>query len=214
MANSPISGLPAASTITGADLFVLEQNGTAKRLSGGQLASFIDRYVMDVTVHDLDAGATPTAVYDRITGALELGIPKGNSIVSITEDNSGHVVYTWADGSTAVCELIRGETGMSAFQYAQSAGYEGSETDFAQLQLDLYQASLNEQERVQAEQTRQSDYTYMMNRLNTKLNDLDTMAEQAGMGFRFVAGTNPNSGTLHIDLNTPYVSNTTLRLEV
>ncbi len=214
MANSPISGLPAASTINAVDLFVLEQNGVAKKLAGGQLAGFIDRYIMDVTVHDLPAGAIPTAEYDRITGSLQLGIPKGNSIVSITEDNSGHVVYTWADGSTATCELIKGDTGKSAYDYAVEQGYDGSESDFAAIQYGLSQAAINENARVQAEQQRVTDYTYMMNRLTAKLNDLDTMAADAGMGFTFVPGTDPTNGTLHIALTTPYVSNTTLRLEV
>ena len=173
MANSPIRLLPAAEEINGIDLFVLEQGGVAKRLSGAKLASFIDRQVMDVSVHDLSANTEPTVDYDRITGKLELGIPKGNSIVSITLSKDDKVVFTWADGSTVELDAIRGETGKSAYDYAVEQGYTGSELDFATLQINLHQAALNEDERVQAEAKRKSDYATMMERLDNKLEQLD-----------------------------------------
>jgi len=186
MANSPIRLLPAVSEIGGADLFVLEQNGKAMKLSGAKLTEFIDRQVMDVSVHDLSANTEPTAEYDRITGKLELGIPKGNSIVSITLNSEDKVVFTWADGSTVELDAVRGETGMSAYQYAVENGYEGSETEFAELQVNLYNASLNEDERVQAEAKRKSDYANMMARLDNKLAQLDQIENRLECS---VAGT-------------------------
>lgn len=173
MANSPIRLLPTATEIMGIDLFVLEQGGVAKKLSGAKLTEFIDRQIMDVDVHDLSANSEPTAEYDRITGKLKIGIPKGNSIVSIKLSSDDKVVFTWADGNEVALDAIRGETGKSAYQYAVEQGYTGSETDFATLQLNLYQASLNEDERVQAEAKRKSDYANMMERLDNKLEQLD-----------------------------------------
>lgn len=178
MANKPIGSLTEALSITDVDLFVLEQNGEAKKLTGETLTQFIDRQVMDITVHDLSATAKPTAIYDRITGKLELGIPQGNSIVSISLNKNNQVVYTWADGTTIALETIKGDTGKSAYQYAVEQGYKGSETEFATLQINLYNASLNENERVQAEAKRKTDYNYMMDRLDKKLSDLDRIEQR------------------------------------
>ena len=186
MANSPIRLLPAIQEIGGADLFVLEQNGKAMKLSGAKLTEFIDRQVMDVKVHGLSAISDPTASYDRITGKLELGIPKGNSIVSISLNSEDKVVFKWADGSTVDLDAVRGETGMSAYQYAVENGYTGSEIEFAELQVNLYNASLNEDERVQAEAKRKSDYANMMARLDNKLAQLDQIENRLECS---VAGT-------------------------
>lgn len=173
MANSPIRSLVAAEEINGIDLFVLEQNGIAKRLSGAKLTEFIDRQVLDVKVHDLSATAKPTVDYDRITGVLNIGIPKGNSIKSISLSKDDKVVFTWDDGKTVELDAIRGETGKSAYDYAKENGYTGSETDFATLQVNLYNASLNEDERVQAEAKRKRDYASMMEKLDNRLAQLD-----------------------------------------
>lgn len=172
MANKPIGALELASAIMDADLFVLEQGGKAKRLTGATLTDFINRNVISVSVHDLSYGSKPTATYDKITGRLDLGVPKGNSIVSISMNRDNKIVYTWADGSTVALDAIKGDTGKSAFQYAVEQGYKGSETDFATLQINLYNASLNEDTRVQAEAKRKQDYDYMMTRLNGKLEEL------------------------------------------
>lgn len=192
MANSQIRLLPAATEITGIDLFVLEQGGKARKLSGAKLTEFINRNVMDVKVHDLSANSAPTADYDRITGKLILGIPKGNSIVSIALSNDDKVVFTWADGNKVELDAIRGETGKSAYQYAVEQGYTGSETDFATLQINLYNASLNENERVEAENKRKADYASMMDRLDAKLEQLDQIEsrmECAVVGTTLVINT-------------------------
>lgn len=175
MADSPIGGLAAVEQIYDADLFVLEQNGEAMKLSGAKLTDFIDRQVMDITVHELATTATPTAVYDRITGKLDLGIPKGNGIRSISVNANDQIVYLFDDGTSVAVERIKGDTGMSAYQYAVSQGYTGSETDFATLQINLYEASLNEDERVQAEAERESNYAYMMNKVDQKISQMDQL---------------------------------------
>lgn len=179
MADQAISSLVLAEIINDADLFVLEQDGKAKKLSGAKLTEFIDRELIDVEVHDLSFTSKPTASYDRITGKLSLGIPKGNSIVAININDNDEVVFTWADGSTVTCGTVKGDTGKSAYDYAVEKGYTGTETDFATLQLNLYEASKNEAERVEAEKVRNENYTYMMNQVQQKLDDLDSLMEYA-----------------------------------
>lgn len=85
MADSTIGSLPSIQTMQTADLFILEQNGTAKKLSGAQLSSFIDRQVVAVSVVERAATDSFTASYNATTGALVLGIPRGVGIASISD---------------------------------------------------------------------------------------------------------------------------------
>lgn len=78
MADKQITELAEATTITGVDLFVLEQDGTAKKLTGQKLLDFVTLSVVNVTVTTLPAGSQATAVYDKATGILSLGIPQGD----------------------------------------------------------------------------------------------------------------------------------------
>lgn len=84
MADSTIGSLPAIEIMQNADLLVLEQNGTAKKLSGQQLSSFIDRQIVSVTVVERAATETYTATYNRDTGELIIGIPRGVGISTIS----------------------------------------------------------------------------------------------------------------------------------
>ena len=84
MADSTIGSLPAIEIMQNADLFVLEQNGTAKKLSGQQLSSYIDRQIVSVTVVERAATETYTATYNRDTGELIIGIPRGVGISNIS----------------------------------------------------------------------------------------------------------------------------------
>lgn len=77
MADKTISDLIQALQITGEDLFVLEQNGEAKKLKGRTLLDFITLSVVSVTVTTLPAGSSATATYDKSTNTLALGIPQG-----------------------------------------------------------------------------------------------------------------------------------------
>lgn len=199
-----IGALPLADEIRAVDLFVLEQNGTAKKLEGSTLTRFIDRNIVDMSVSSLDYGVRPTAEFDKITGKLKLGIPKGNSIVSISLNKNNQVVYTWADGSSIALETIKGDTGKSAYQYAVEQGYKGSETDFATLQITLFQAAEKENERIEAETKRKKDYADMMNRLENKLSDLDKIESRLDCT---IAGT-----TLILNMIDTSVVDTTLML--
>ena len=202
MADSAIGSLQAAENILDADLFVLEQSGVAKKLSGATLRGFINRDLLDVTVNELLTTQTPTVEYDRITGTLILGIPKGRGITNAYVDRYYNLVMEWDDGTTTTVGTVQGKTGKSAYDYAVEQGYEGTETDFATLQINLYNASLNEDERVQAEAQRVEEYNYMMNRLNQKITAMDNLVHRADAR---VVGT-----TLILTRLGVFVANTTL----
>lgn len=78
MADKAITDLTQALQITGEDLFVLEQSGKAKKLKGATLLDFVTLNVVSVTVTTLPAGSSATAIYDKSTGTLALGIPQGS----------------------------------------------------------------------------------------------------------------------------------------
>ena len=77
MADKTIGDLTQAESIGGEDLFVLQQNGEAKKLKGEQLMDYVTLSVISVTVETLPAGSQATATYNKTTGALSLGIPQG-----------------------------------------------------------------------------------------------------------------------------------------
>lgn len=77
MADKTIGDLTQAESIGSEDLFVLQQNGEAKKLKGSQLIDYVTFNVISVTVETLPAGSQATATYNETTGALSLGIPQG-----------------------------------------------------------------------------------------------------------------------------------------
>ena len=77
MADKRIDDLTQATQITKADLFVLQQAGEAKKLTGETLLDFVTLSVVTVTVSTLPPGSDATAAYDKNTGTLALGIPQG-----------------------------------------------------------------------------------------------------------------------------------------
>ena len=99
-----ISDLTQASQITGEDLFVLQQNGEAKKLKGKTLLDFVTLSVVSVTVTTLPAGSSATATYDKSTGTLALGIPQGS------KGDTGDTGATGATGPQGE-QGVQGETG-------------------------------------------------------------------------------------------------------
>lgn len=95
MADSTIGNLPAASQITANDLFVLEQNGEAKKLLGSILTDYVDRDVVDVQVTSVLPTLNPTALFDAETGVLTLGIPRGLGIANIQKTNTSGLTDTY-----------------------------------------------------------------------------------------------------------------------
>ena len=78
MADKTIGDLTQAESIGSEDLFVLEQGGEAKKLKGEQLIDYVTMDVVSVTASTLPAGSPATASYNKATGVLALGIPKGD----------------------------------------------------------------------------------------------------------------------------------------
>lgn len=78
MAEKAISELTQATEITNDDLFVLQQGNEAKKLKGATLLDFLTLSVISVTATTLPAGSPATASYNKATGVLALGIPKGD----------------------------------------------------------------------------------------------------------------------------------------
>ncbi len=104
MADKAITDLTQATQITDDDLFVLEQGGMAKKLKGETLLDFVTLSVVKVTVATLPAGSDATAAYDKSTGTLALGIPKGD------KGATGDTGATGATGPQGE-QGIQGETG-------------------------------------------------------------------------------------------------------
>lgn len=179
MADSPIGALQSATVLNDEDLLVLEQNGTAKNLSGATLKSFVDRDIVSMQVYERDVNTSPEVNYDRITGVMRLGIPKTNGIAEALIDQNYNLVLVMDSGDRITVGTVQGETGKSAYDYAREHGYTGTETEYAQLMVDLYNASLNEQQRVQAEQERNEQYTEIYNNTLERLERFDKLMEYA-----------------------------------
>ena len=104
MADKAISDLTQALQITNEDLFVLQQNGKAKKLKGATLLDFVTLNVVSVTVTTLPAGSSATATYDKSTGTLALGIPQGS------KGDTGATGATGATGPQGK-QGVQGKTG-------------------------------------------------------------------------------------------------------
>lgn len=78
MADKAINDLVQASQITDDDLFVLQQQGAAKKLKGKTLLEFLTFNVLRVSVETLPTGSQATATFNPNNGTLTLGIPRGD----------------------------------------------------------------------------------------------------------------------------------------
>lgn len=179
MADSPVGSLPQATVINDADLFVLEQDGAAKKLTGTLLTNYIDRNLVSVSVVPLPADGTARAEYNRVTGALVLYIPRGNGISNIYNDENNNTVVEMEDGNTISFNLVKGDTGKSAYEYACEQGYSGTETEYAQMMAELYQAGVNEQIREQNETERTEVFQNMMDQVQAKMDAFDDLVDYA-----------------------------------
>lgn len=77
MADKAINDLVQALQITDDDLFVLQQQGAAKKLKGKTLLEFLTFNVLRVSVETLPTGSQATATFNPNNGTLTLGIPMG-----------------------------------------------------------------------------------------------------------------------------------------
>ena len=125
MADKTIGDLTQAESIGSEDLFVLQQNGEAKKLKGSQLIDYVTFNVISVTVETLPAGSQATATYNEATGTLSLGIPQGEqgnigpantlTIGTVTSGAEASATIT-GDAPNQVLNLVlqRGEQGDAA----------------------------------------------------------------------------------------------------
>ena len=125
MADKTIGDLTQAESIGGEDLFVLQQNGEAKKLKGHKLIDYVTFNVISVTAETLPAGSQATATYNEATGTLSLGIPQGEqgnigpantlTIGSVTSGAEASATIT-GDAPNQVLNLVlqQGEQGSAA----------------------------------------------------------------------------------------------------
>lgn len=127
--NVPISQLPAASQINDADMFALEQSGTAKKLLGSLLKQFVTGPIESLTVSSvtLSPGANPTV--EKTGGGanpynIKFGLPQANSITSITKTGaSGNVdtyTITFTNGTTVTFTVTNGASTVKVNDVVQS----------------------------------------------------------------------------------------------
>ena len=100
MADKTIGDLTQAESIGSEDLFVLQQNGEAKKLKGEQLMDYVTLSVISVTAETLPAGSQATATYNKTTGELYLGIPQGEQGVKGDTGARGEVGPQGETGAT------------------------------------------------------------------------------------------------------------------
>lgn len=179
MADSPVGSLPQATQLNDVDLFVLEQGGTAKKLTGTLLTNYIDRKLVSVNVVQLNPDQTARAEYNRVTGALTLYIPRGNGVANIYNGENNNTVVVLEDGTSISFNLVKGDTGKSAYEYAVEQGFSGSETEYARMMAELYQAGVNEQVRENNETERIEVFQDMMGQVQTKMDAFDQMVDYA-----------------------------------
>lgn len=119
MADSPISSLPAVGNLANgqpdiqtADLFALEQNSTAKKLTGEQITKFVDRNVQSYDGQIVASDAAGGATYNSSTQKLTLVLPHGPGIKEVVApSNPGQPGAT--DTYTLIGEDVRTTNGLT-----------------------------------------------------------------------------------------------------
>ena len=75
--NKWIGELPVATSIDGNDMFVVEQDGTAKQVKGNTVKAYTTLDIVSASATTLEPGSPATAAFNAATKILTLGIPKG-----------------------------------------------------------------------------------------------------------------------------------------
>lgn len=105
MADKSINDLTLAEDIYPNDYFLLQQNGTAKKLAGNTLTQFVTRDVVDINVETIPYDGTPQSTYDPDTHTLDMQVQRGPGIQSIEKTSSEGVTDTYTvttqDGEVA-----------------------------------------------------------------------------------------------------------------
>ena len=140
MADKPISGLPAAEQITAPDLFVLEQAGTAKKLTGQILLNWLTAAADGHGGISGIAKVSTSGLADtyRITLAdttyYDFVVTNGRGISSIKKTSTSGLVDTYTityndgtSGTFTVTNGAKGEKGDNAYIWIKYASQEPTE---------------------------------------------------------------------------------------
>ena len=125
MADKTISELIAATNITQSDLFVLEQNNVAKKLTGqtliNDLLAALDGHGGIYSIEKTGTvGLTDTYTItfaDTTTATFE--VVNGKSISTAEVNDSYQLVLTFNDGTSYTSGSIRGQTGTNFYGYVK-----------------------------------------------------------------------------------------------
>lgn len=119
MADKPISSLPPVDNlpneqpdIESGDLFVLEQNNVAKKVSGEQLTKFISRNVQNYDGVIVGSTAGGGASYNPTTQTLTLELPHGPGIKQVVAPENPHQPGA-VDTYTLISDDIRTTDGLT-----------------------------------------------------------------------------------------------------
>lgn len=140
MADKAISELTAAAQVTPTDLFVLEQNGTAKKLTGqileNWLVSFADGHggIQSIVKTGTSGLVDTYTVTLADTTAITYTVTNGNGISSIVKESVSGLVdiykITYTDGTSqtfTVTNGAKGDTGDAAYVWVKYASQEPTE---------------------------------------------------------------------------------------
>lgn len=121
MADQAISELLAAATVTQSDLFVLEQNGTAKKLTGQTLINDLLRAldghggIQSITKVNTDVLQDTYRILFADTTFVDFVVTNGRGVTSITKTNTVDLVdyysINYNDGSSQTFEVANGAKG-------------------------------------------------------------------------------------------------------
>lgn len=91
MADSPISGLPETTIVGDDDLILLEQNATAKKVSGRNWKQYFNANVVTASATTVEPTLNPTATYNQYTNNLSLTLPSADYIDTVTKTGQSHL---------------------------------------------------------------------------------------------------------------------------
>ena len=149
MADKAISELVVAQQVTPTDLFVLEQSGTAKKLTGQTLGDWLRSMIGHGGIQSVVKYSTD-GLEDTYRFTFSDSTTFDFVVTNGKDGQNGKDGYTpikgvdyfdGEDGYTPIkgYDYVDGQDGKSAYQYAKEAGYTGNESMFAKkLAEDAY----------------------------------------------------------------------------
>lgn len=114
MADRTVRELPVATSIGSTDVFLVDQGGQAMQVPGSLLTQYIDRNIVGVEIHAIAADQDAYGVFNQATGQLQLYIPRGSGITSVTKTSTSGVTDTYTilfeNGDTTTFTVTNGSS--------------------------------------------------------------------------------------------------------